>query len=119
MFINFTNHLSSLWSEIQVNASKKYGIVKDLPFPSVDPVFTSQDIIQIAEDYTTKIMDMHPKAVLVQGEMTLCFHVVNLLKKENITVLCACSQRVVTEEKDDEGNTVKKSLFQFVQYREY
>lgn len=119
MLINFTNHPSHLWNEIQTKSALEYGPIEDMPFPSVDPTFTTEEVKQLAQKYFTKIEKKYPKAVLVQGEMTLCYHIVSLLKKANIKVLCACSQRVSTEETDADGNTVKKSLFQFIQFREY
>lgn len=119
MFINFTNHPSHLWSEDQIKAAMRYGSIEDMPFPSVDPFLDTEGVKQLAKEYTGRIIEQNPNVVLVQGEMTLCFHVVELLKKEGIKVLCACSQRISSEETDTEGNTVKKSIFQFVQFREY
>ena len=37
MFVNFSNHPSSLWSENQRKEAEKYGEIVDLKFPSVNP----------------------------------------------------------------------------------
>ena len=35
MFINFTNHASSKWSDAQLQAAKEYGSIVDIQFPSL------------------------------------------------------------------------------------
>lgn len=119
MFINFTNHPSTKWDEKQLLEAYKYGEIKDIAFPSISPMMDNQEIEKLALDYYKKIISYNPKAVLVQGEMTLCYHVVDLLKQSNIKVLCACSKRVSKEIIDSDGRTIKQSVFKFVQFREY
>ena len=36
MFINFSNHPSDAWGEVQLNAAMEYGDVMDVPFPAVN-----------------------------------------------------------------------------------
>ncbi len=119
MFVNFSNHPSKLWSTPQLEASQEYGDIVDVTFPLVDPLASNKDMDDLALEYCSKILELKPEAVMVQGEMTLCYRVIHLLKKQNIKVICACSQRVTSESIDENGNTVKKSVFEFVQYREY
>lgn len=68
----------------------------------------------LARDYYNKIIVYHPCAVMCQGEFTLCFQVVELLKQAGIPVLAACSERRVTEK---DGKKIVE--FEFQQYREY
>lgn len=119
MFINFTNHPSHLWSKKQKIEANKYGAIKDIPFPLVDPNLSKEEIIRLAELYSTQIMNYNPNAVLVQGEMTLSFQVINILKNTDIKLLCACSKRMSIDKRDINGNTIKKSIFKFIQFREY
>lgn len=119
MFINFTNHSSELWSIEQREEAEKYGDITDISFPAVDPAYGSDKIIELAGEYAEKICGYKPKAVLVQGEMSLCFSVVSLLMDSGIKVLCATTERVVTSRIGQSGETVKISEFRFVRFREY
>ena len=114
VFVNFSNHPSSFWTEEQLAASRQYGDVLDLPFPAVPAEADEAEISALAEEYANKILAMNPSAVMCQGEFTLCFCVVRLLKEKNIPVLAACSERK-TVEKDGK----KLSEFTFVRYRMY
>lgn len=119
MFINFTNHPSRLWSKKQKLEASKYGAIKDILFPLVDPNLSKKEIVQLAELYSNQIMNNNPSAVLIQGEMTLSYQIINILKQTDIKLLCACSKRISIDKRDINGNTIKKSIFKFVQFREY
>ena len=119
MFINFSNHPSSLWSEKQREAAKQYGEIVDLKFPSVNPDDSKDDLIRLAETCTEQILKFKPQCVMCQGEMGLVYHVVRKLKEEGIRVVAACSHRMVEETIDENNNSVKSSKFVFVQFREY
>lgn len=118
-FVNFSNHSSDCWGEKQLYEAAKWGKVIDIPFPPVEPEASSQKIKEMAEDCVEKIMKYHPSAVMCQGEFTLSYHVVCLLKERGITVLSACSSRNAVEEKNEDGTSYKRSVFSFVQFREY
>lgn len=119
VFVNFSNHPSHLWNSKQVKAANIYGEIEDIQFPYIDPLMTSHEIKKLAGVYSQMICTLKPVAVLVQGEMTLCFNVIKELKKQNVKVVCACSNRFSNEFFDDEGKVIKESIFQFVQFREY
>lgn len=118
IFVNFSNHPSHLWNVEQVKAANIYGEIEDIAFPSIDPLLTSYEIKKLAKVYSQMICALNPVAVLVQGEMTLCFNVIKELKNQNIKVVCACSNRI-SKEFIDEEKVIKESIFQFVQFREY
>lgn len=121
MFINFTNHTVSIWSDKQREEAEQYGEIAEIHFPNVSPYDSADDIKLLADNYVSKIVPLLPdneeNAVLCQGEFSLCVAVIEKLKSRNIKVLCACSERLVIEEFDGEKN-IKKSEFHFVGFRE-
>lgn len=118
MFINFTNHANSKWSDAQLQAAKEYGSIFDIQFPSIEPECTRADIQRIADEYAKQIIDKSPDCVLCQGEFCLSYAVIDRLKSNGIKVVAACSRREV-EEISTADETKKISRFVFVQFREY
>ena len=113
-FVNFTNHPSDRWSKEQTNAAEEYGPIVDVQFPEVAPDLTKEEVALLASDYVSRIMDIHPAAVLCQGEFTLCYAVINELKERGVKVLAACSRRIV-----EDTDTGKITVFIFEGFREY
>lgn len=118
MFINFTNHSSSRWSEAQLEKAGEYGGIVDIPFPKVEPDCSRETIQKMADKYVKQIVDRKPDCVLCQGEFCLCVAVIEKLKEKGIKVVAACSRREA-EETFTEQETRKISRFVFVQFREY
>ena len=118
MFINFSNHPSEMWGQQQRAAAEKYGTIEDLPFPQVGAAMSTGEVYEMAKEYAGRILEKEPACVLCQGEFCLSWHVVALLKKAGIRVVAACSERIV-EEVYGESATEKRSVFRFVQLREY
>lgn len=118
MFLNFSNHPSALWGEKQRRAAEQYGGLEDLPFPQVRPDMSSEEVRKMAEEYAERILSKKPDCVLCQGEFCLSWHVIAYLKKAGVPVVAACSERK-TEEVYGETGTEKRSVFEFVQFREY
>ncbi len=119
MFINYTNHPSDLWDERQLTAAKEYGEVLDIPFVNVSPTATTEEVERLAEQQVALILSKAPDAVLCQGEMTLTYHMVRLLKKSGIRALCACCERITTDYVSKDGQCEKRSVFKFISLREY
>lgn len=119
IFINYSNHPSTLWSPAQREAAEAYGRIVDMEFRKVSMDEDTRDIEWEAYDEYCRIMALHPVAVMCQGEFTLTYTLIQLLQQAGVTVLAACSERRVEESVDEEGNAVKKSLFRFVRFREY
>ena len=119
MLINFTNHPCSAWSEEQLAEAERWGNVIDLPFPNVPADIDEKSIAKLADDNTAEIRGYDPDAVLVQGEMSLAFAIIDRLLKNGITVLCAASERTCETTVADDGSTVRKSVFRFVRFRQY
>ena len=126
MFLNISNHPSSRWSPEQLKAAQDLsggdGIVIDVAFPNVNPAERSEMIRCIASDLikSLNISDRRPvAAALVQGEFTLSFALISILKEMRVTVVAACSERNVTEATAPDGSTTKVVRFDFVQFRKY
>jgi hypothetical protein len=119
MLVNFTNHPSEKWSLEQIQAATKYGEIRDMLFPGVDPAASEAEIEAMAEQYCDRIESLAPAAVLCQGEFTLCYSVVQRLHERGIRVFAACSKRDVIEKETEDGSTEKLAVFSFVRFREY
>ena len=118
MFINFSNHPSSLWSPEQRDAAEEYGEIIDLKFPIIDPSAPSFDIRKMACQYADMIIARSPDVVMCQGEFTLAYNVIHELKKAGIMVVAACSERKTVDTYEN-GETERISIFEFKQFREY
>ena len=119
VFLNCTNHTSNFWNEEQKKEALKYGKIVDYPFPSVDAGMTEGEIVTLAQKAAKEIVKINPAAVLCQGEFTLTYQLINMLKKEGIVVLAACSERKTVERVIEDGMAEKISMFKFVKYRKY
>jgi len=100
-------------------AEKLYGKVTDIPFPFVDPKASSDDIARFGKVYFDKIFEISSGfedfTVHIQGEFTLAFELVTLLKNNGIKCIASTAKRNVIEK----GNGEKIIKFEFVQFREY
>lgn len=119
MFVNCTNHPYSIWGDAQRSAAEVYGEVVDLPFPNVDPTLGPDHIRRLVDDYAQRVEAMHAKAVLVAGEFTFTFMLVDKLLVDGENVVCACSSRTTQEVRRPDGSNEKTSVFVFEQFRPY
>ncbi len=119
MLINLSNHSHEKWSREQLAAAAVYGSVSDMEFPNVPASADEAWIAETAGAVCREIISRHPDAVLVQGEMTLTYSIVKTLRDYGITVVCASSERCCETEIAPDGSTVRRSVFKFVQFRNY
>ena len=119
MLINYSNHPSSQWSPAQRQAAAQYGTVADRAFPSVPPEMGEGKLRQLAEHEVKALLNTGATAVVCQGEFTLCFLVAQMLLAKGITVLAACSERLVHEELCANGTVCRVSEFVFYKFRRY
>ena len=120
MLINFSNHLSTKWSEKQLAAAlMTYGSVLDLPFPEIDASASENEICALALDKVSEIAALAPDAVLCQGEFSFTFAVAAELMRRGVPVICATSERRAFEVKAPDGSTHKQIVFRFEKFREY
>lgn len=92
----------------------EYGEIIDVPFPTVDPQGDEDYIDGLAERYLRRILQLHPYAVLCQGEFCLAYRVITRLHESGVIVLAACSERIVKE-----VGQKKEVMFVFSQFRRY
>lgn len=118
MFINFSNHSLSTWTEKQIKVAKEYGELEEIVFPNINPQFTTEQVQMLATDYVAKILTHYPTENLtihVMGELTFCFSVVQQLKEKGVRCVASTTERIVEETADNK----KVTQFSFAQFREY
>ena len=132
MFINFSNHPSDKWTGKQREAAldisrelnshrdeEEEGVfIDDMPFPNISPYADSDDVYQLADDFSRKINNdavAELTAVHIMGEMTFVFSLVQILQKHGFLCVASTSERKTIENADG----TKTVLFDFVQFREY
>lgn len=116
MFINHSNHPSVQWDETQRMEAARYGPIVDVPFPAIDPESTAEAVEALVRQHGADIVDRKPSIVMVQGEFTYTYKMVEFLKAHNVKVVAATSERIVKTL--DDSNT-KQVTFHFVQFREF
>jgi ATP-dependent exoDNAse (exonuclease V) alpha subunit len=116
MLVNFTNHPSEKWTEIQKNAAiEKYNEIVDVHFPHINPGADELDIKAEALKYAEVIISLKPSAVHIMGEMNFTFQLVHLLMEEGIECIASTTERIV----EDFADGSQKSSFYFVKFRSY
>ena len=118
LFLNLSNHSSDKWGETQLDATRAYGKVVDMPFPEIDPGATTEEIYILAEEYAEEITSRYPDrdlTVHIMGEMTFCFRLVTLLHARGVRCVASTTQRKTSELADGK----KESIFEFQEFREY
>ena len=119
MFVNCSNHKIENWSIEQIKEAEKYGEIVEYPFPYITPQLDEEAIDNIASKVAEEIAEMNPDIVMCQGEFTVTYKIIEKLKALNIKVVAACSDRVTTEIKQEDGSNKKVSQFKFVRFRLY
>jgi RNase P subunit RPR2 len=118
MLLNLSNHPSNNWPENQRSAALQYGEIIDMPFPNISPNATQEEIETLAQEYLEQIKNMaqHQQVTVhLMGELTFCFNLVQLLKREGIPCVASTTERIAVEAEDGS----KTSQFKFVQFRPY
>lgn len=118
-FVNFSNHPFEKWDTAQRSEAEKIGPIVNVPFPAVDPESDEEALADLAQKQMDLILSYHPKAVMCQGEFTLCNLIIRQLQRAGIDVYAACSERQSREYIDETGKTVRSLVFKFVRFRKY
>ena len=115
MFVNISNHPSENWCEKQRAAALDLGReLKDIPFPSVPPEWTTSQVSCLADEIVSQLTKSTTHA-MVSGEFVLTNALVARMQRKGIKCYAATSTRSVFFNESGE----KVSVFQFVQFREY
>ena len=119
IFINWSNHPFEKWDPLQFDAAKALGHPVFIPFPNVEPDSSIEEIVEQAHRCVQELMELYsdPKTtiIMVQGEMTLLYHILKLLEQGGYRVVAATSERDVKQLPD--GTELKS--FHFVAFRDY
>lgn len=116
MLLNLSNHPSTHWPQPQTEAATAaYESIQDLPFPQIDPTWTSAQIGELADRYLQKIQALQPTAVHIMGELTFTFNLVQKLLAAGIPCVASTTERLVSLSPDG----AKTSTFRFVAFRPY
>lgn len=115
IFVNCSNTHTNKWPSDRLEAAEKLidgGEIINIGCPILPPSATKEEIHEKADAVALKIMSYEPQIVMCQGELTVCFRIVEKLKEKGIKVVALCNERVVSENGTITG-------FKFVQFREY
>ena len=121
MLINLSDYPSTEWTARQrENAKAAYSVIQDLPFPSIEPTWKEEQVLEVAMEYVTKCLDLLPphknkSAVLVNGESTFTVAFVTRMHQEGVPCLAATTEPYV--ERLRGGG--EKTHHRFVRFRRY
>ena len=118
MFINLSNHPSSLWDNKQLEATGRYGQIVDLPYPDIPADADEGTVVDICNRLFERITSEFPAqgtSIHIMGEMTSAFYLVRLLQKAGFSCLASTTRRDVRLGPDGE----KIVRFGFVRFRRY
>ena len=118
MLINLSNHPSTAWSAVQLDAASVYGEIVDYPFPSVDPEATEDNIEDMANTIINDIAnkyDMGNLTIHLMGEFTLTEALLIRFRELRIPCVASTTRRNVVETED--GKKIVE--FKFVRFRRY
>lgn len=122
MFFNLSNHPSSSWIKEEKEAASKWGDIVDIAFPKNDVLADENEILEIAKNFL-KSLKMTPKdAILVVGEYSLAFAIIDELLHQGVTVLTTISNSIVafrTNENGIQERSIRFIFSEFVPYQRY
>ena len=64
-------------------------------------------------------MKNKPSVIMIAGEFTLAYTMINLCLRAGVKVVAACSERRTQEVVNEDGTTIKTTVFEFIQFREF
>lgn len=115
MLLNISNHPLSQWSAKQLETSKEYGKVIDMPFPDTPSTATTSDISRMADAIVESIKQYDNPVVHIMGEMTLTYAIVRRLRAAGVVCLASTTQRIKKQMAD--GSFISEFVFQ--EFRQY
>lgn len=122
-FLNLSNHPIKSWPYEQLCAAQKFnfGEIKEFEggLSPIDPTFSEKEIKILATKIAEAAFNKKVKAAFVATDFTFLYALVFQLKKLGIRCFAATSSRSVIENKKENGEIVRQSVFSFVQWREY
>ena len=122
VLINCSNHPSSNWSSGQ---KEGWDEIIDVPFPSVDPNWDTNDhayqetIQTLWKSITDIVKSKDERAVYLHlaGEYSVCYEIFLRARNWLLPVVVPTTRREVVETRNQDGSTTKTSKFEFVRWR--
>lgn len=119
IFVNWSNHPYETWDVSQLTAAKEHGRLVFIPFPDVPPESSTAEVASLAmslvDDFVKKYPNAEQVVTMIQGEMTLLYHLLKLFESKGYRVVAATSKRNTQILPD--GKELK--TFKFVGFRDY
>lgn len=122
MLINLTNHPLDTWSDLMLQEAKcQFHSLQEMEFPDIDPHASEEQIQTLAKKYAESIKIRlnnsanENNAILIMGEFSFCYSLINILKENGFKCILATSNRKTIQINNNE----KLSKFIFVKFREY
>lgn len=124
VFLNLSNHPIEDWPASQLEAARRLhpeAELIDIPFPSVDPVYSTQEVMGLSKKTWEEVKrdlnknNQKPVGAMVSGEPILCFGFVEQMQRESVKCYSATTSRLSST--DEYG--VKSSTFNFMRFREW
>ena len=100
MFIYMSSELQQEWSNVS---------------PDLESL---QDVLKPIQNFI-KMSGRKDDIVIIQGDFGACYNMVNFAKSLKLIPVYATTKRTASEYKNEEGQTVKKSIFEHRRFREY
>lgn len=117
VFINLSNLHTNKWPEDRLEGAKRIadgGEIINISMPMLSADATKEMVYEKAEETVSKVLSYNPDIVFCQGEFSICFRIVELLKEKGITAVTVCNERIILEE-----HGRQTSGFKFIQFREF
>lgn len=117
VFVNLSNLHTNKWPEDRLEGARKIadgGEIINVALPLLSADATKELVYEKALEAVEKVMACNPDVVFCQGEFSICFRAVELLKQRGVSVVTVCNERVI-----ETVNSRQISGFRFVQFREF
>ena len=119
MLVNLSNHPSSEWPTSQREAALRLeSSIVDVPFPDVDPRIDGVEFEELAQETVRRVMAAEARSAMVQGEPTMVFMVVRMLREARVRCYAATTERDSFEELAQNGLAPASGVSEFLQVLE-
>lgn len=131
MFINFSNHPHAVWPKKELDAAAVWGNITDIAFPAVKAESSEEEVLRLAVEYLKKIPNPandipanniwanNSDAVMVTGEYSFVYAIVDTLLDKGCRVVCPESEVKVTNTPGPNGAMERKLVFDFRRFADY
>ena len=120
MLTNLSNHPISTWSEAQYSyASSRWGEIRDLPFPAVQPELSEDGVMRLVREYLAYLPDKEKGPVYVSGEYSFTYAMVHLLLERGYRVMYVQSENTQTVHSREDGYKERKIEYHFKRFSDF